>query len=409
MKKELPKLPYGEGGFDWKNSRIRYRKTYTSKYDNKKHTLTVVGDSPRECLALMQEKINSNEKKLREKFQHSIDNQNVTLEDGIKDWLSTFKMSKNKANTYDREECTLKNQIASYDIGKTRVADINEVDIQKHFQYLIDEKQYSYSTIKKTYDLLNQFFKYYYRSDINNNPMNYVERPRPKADIGEIDLNDDSSVIDADFVLSNEEITKFKNQCYLEKSKYDIGIYFILLMCLRTGEACGLLWRDIDIDGKVVKITKSLTSVRNREEGNKRKTKIILTTPKSKSSIRSLMMSDEAIEVIKDYKKKCDHTEPTDYVFATDSGKPAGEQRIYFRVKALIRDAGLNKDNKRDNFSPHDLRHTGISYYIRNGVPIDVVSKFAGHSNTSITSRIYYHIIEDQKKEGLDLMNAIRR
>lgn len=408
MNKELPKLPYGEGGFDWKNSRIRYRKTYTSKYDNKKHTLTVTGDSPRECFSLMQEKINSNEKKLKEKYQHSIDYENVVLEDGIRDWLSTFKMNKNKANSYDREECTLNNQIAKYTLGKTRVVDINEADIQKHFQYLANEKKYSYSTIKKTYELLDQFFKYYYRADVNNNPMNYVDRPRPKSDIGEIDLNTDTSVIDADYVLSNEEITTFKKQCFLKKSKYDVGIYFILLMCLRTGEACGLLWRDIDIEEKTLKITKSLTTVKDRG-GNKQKTKTILTPPKSKSSIRNLMMSDEAVDVIKEYKQDCEFTEPTDYVFSTSKRKPAGEQRLFFRVKSLIKNSGLNKDGRRDRFSPHDLRHTGISYYIRNGVPIDIVSKFAGHSNTSITARVYYHIIEDQKREGLELMNAIKR
>lgn len=409
MKKELPKLPYGEGGFDWKNDKIRYRKTYTSKYDNKKHTATVVGETVRECLALMQQRIDSEEKRRKESLQHSMTNDSVVLEDAIKDWLSTFKINKNKASAYDREECTLKNQIASNDIGKIRTKDVSEKDIEELFNYLINEKKYSHSTVIKTYDLLNQFFRYYYRSDINNNPMNYVERPRPRRDIGEIDLSDDDSAIDADFVLSDSEITTFKKECYKKKSKYDIGIFFILLMCLRTGEACALLWRDIDTKNKTLKITKSLSNIRNREDDSKRKTKTILTSPKSKSSNRVIMMSDEAVKTILDYKNDCKYTEPTDYVFSTENRRSTGEQRLYFRVKSLIKSAKLNPDGKRDKFSPHDLRHTGISYYIRNGVPIDIVSKFAGHSSTAITARVYYHIIQEQKIAGLDLMNAIKR
>lgn len=45
---------------------------------------------------------------------------------------------------------------------------INDIKIQDHITMI--STKYSYSTTKKTYELLNQFFKYYYSSDINNNP-----------------------------------------------------------------------------------------------------------------------------------------------------------------------------------------------------------------------------------------------
>ena len=56
-------------------------------------------------------------------------------------------------------------------------------------------------------------------------------------------------------------------------------------------------------------------------------------------------------------------------------------------VKYWLQRAGISK-----NISIHGLRHTGISYWIRHGVDIASISRTAGHTDISTTTRIYYNI-----------------
>lgn len=118
-------------------------------------------------------------------------------------------------------------------------------------------------------------------------------------------------------------------------------------------------------------------------------------------------MSDEAVQTIRDYKAICKHTGRDDYVFATATGKQVEANKVLKAVKNIIKNAGLNKDGERDKFTTHYLRHTGISFYIRNGIDISVISRMAGHASVAITQNVYYHVIADQQKEGVDAMNAI--
>jgi integrase len=57
--------------------------------------------------------------------------------------------------------------------------------------------------------------------------------------------------------------------------------------------------------------------------------------------------------------------------------------------------------------SPHDLRHTAGTLMLRRKVPIEVVSKTLGHSDISLTYRVYRHVLESEKREHVvDLFDA---
>lgn len=44
---------------------------------------------------------------------------------------------------------------------------------------------------------------------------------------------------------------------------------------------------------------------------------------------------------------------------------------------------------------------------IKNNVPITTVSGVLGHANTSTTVNIYSHMLEDTKKDAIDVMSEI--
>jgi integrase len=59
------------------------------------------------------------------------------------------------------------------------------------------------------------------------------------------------------------------------------------------------------------------------------------------------------------------------------------------RVHALTAAAGLPRVNV------HDLRHLAVTVALGEGVPLSLVSKFARHSTTAITSDRYGHLTEE--------------
>lgn len=421
---KLPKLPHGQGSFSWRDSthtKIKFQRNYKSKTDGKTYRLQATASTVKECYALIEQKEHEKESEIKRAYKHSLDNRTVILSDAIREWLVKTKMNKNKANSFDRDECTLNNQIEKYDIGRLQAIDVTADDIAEHLDFLLYsadngvKRGYSYSVVKKTYELLNQFFAYFYAKDVNSNPMRSVKRPERRKNVSEISLHDnDSPNIIADLVLSDDEIKIFKEACMRKPrngvtggTKYGLHLYFMLLTFLRVGEAITLVWSDVDWDKKLLRVNKAVSRVKNRDSSGA-KTKVILTTPKTQHGIRDVGLTDEALNVLKIIKKQSDYTTLGDYIFATSKGTPVPYTHLYKVLKGLLKSSGLNSNGERDGFTLHYLRHSGISFYIRKGVPLDVISEMAGHADTYITRSTYYHIINKQKRDAILMMNDIK-
>lgn len=78
----------------------------------------------------------------------------------------------------------------------------------------------------------------------------------------------------------------------------DIGILICLYTGIRIGELCALRWDDISISEKTLTVHNTLQRVKSSEMGGEKKTKIILSSPKSKCSLRTIPLPDELIDVL---------------------------------------------------------------------------------------------------------------
>lgn len=421
MTKKLPKLPYGQGTFSWDNTKIKFQKNYKCEADGKTYRLAVRGTSVNECYTLMRTKEREKERAVITKVQDAVDAPTALLATAMQQWLEETKSRTRKATAYDRNEVTLQQQIVGYQIGKTQIRFIQSKDIVSHLRYLYYEAPrpngkhgYSYSTVKKTYDLLNQFFSFYYAKDLNNNPMNLVPVPEKKQDVGEISLDDAHDVVMADIVLSDEEISRFKQFVLQEplagsvgRSKHGVALFFIMMTCLRVGEAVTVTWGDIDLAKKMMRINKTTSRVKNRTGNSSGKTRLIITKPKTANAVRNVTLSDEVIEALTVIKGRSKYVKPNDFVLATDTGARITETQLYNTLKGVLKGAKLSNPARDKVFGVHYLRHTGISYYLRHGIPVELVSKMAGHSGVDITLRTYYHVINDQNVKLLEMINGI--
>lgn len=422
--KNLPKMPRGMGSFQQRGDSFRYEKTHTYPDGFTKIRIGVTAKTIDECINFMKVR----EKELDKEFlSETIPITQDLLQDAMKKWLKEEKLGKIKATSYDRIERTIKNQIEDTRLGIMPAADVDADDIRSHLDYLRYDKKYSQSVISKTYDVLHQFFHFLYAKDLSGNPMNGIAKPTKGADIGE--LVEERNLFESndlkDMVLSDDEIKTFRDWVFNEaatgsqgRSKYGLALYFTMMTFLRSGEARTLRWRDLDLDHNRLQVTKSISRVINRSEEEDAKTQVVTTTPKTANGVRIVMITDDAKEAILEHKKRMRPESENELIFATDNGKPLSEAQAWRALNGILYATNLKKDPKKEykdqpvpparkGFSMHYLRHTGISYYLRHGVPIDVISRMAGHSSTDVTRRVYYHIIADQTEDAFKIMNGI--
>ena len=385
MDKNLPKLPYGMGSYSYFKNKIRYKKRVNGK------ELMVYGDTIKEVNDKMKEKEKSfikNQKKLESMVRTR------TLEEGILQWMERYKMPEITAKSYDRIEDVYDSHIKDSNLGRMQEHAINSDDIQDFMTQLkpVRGNSLGYSSKKKIYEILNQYFRYLYDEDPTSNPMRKVTKPKKDNTIvKEEELiiwdDDEMKAIDA---FAYEEYYNGVSGC-----KYGLLVDFLMWSFIRVGEFFALQWKDIDFKTGTVNIYKQISTVINRDPDAPQKHISQIVTPK-KYSIRKFILPTPALNAIKEYKNRAKHTQPDDWICAGEDGKRFGESRIrqtYLRIKDNL---VLDK-----NVTIHGLRHSGISYLIRHGVPIEVVSRNAGHRDISTTQNIYYSVIEAQKTDAM--------
>ena len=69
---------------------------------------------------------------------------------------------------------------------------------------------------------------------------------------------------------------------------------------LRIGELCALTWNDIDFENSVVHVSKTLQRI--ADDSKDSKTRLTITTPKSKTSIREIPLPSFVMDVLKQNK-----------------------------------------------------------------------------------------------------------
>ena len=104
-----------------------------------------------------------------------------------------------------------------------------------------------------------------------------------------------------------------------------------------------------------------------------------VTTTKTESSNRILSIPSFVSDLLQEYYKATKYLSEK-YIFSIHSSF-----RLNLCKKKYCRNAGVRE------VSPHALRHFHASFLIRQGVPINAISKRLGHSSPSMTLNIYSH------------------
>lgn len=117
---------------------------------------------------------------------------------------------------------------------------------------------------------------------------------------------------------------------------------------------------------------------------------------------RIVFVNNEAIEAINDYRRKRGHEE-NDYIFMNKFNRNHIARQ---EVNKLISKYGGLAKIKKTKTHPHAFRHMVGFNLIAQGVPIDQVSKYLGHTNVNTTA-IYTKVTKSDLK--LKIENAFNR
>ena len=180
-------------------------------------------------------------------------------------------------------------------------------------------------------------------------------------------------------------------------SRRNLGIMLSLYCGLRIGEVCALKWNDIDVNNSMLYVRRTVQRVASPTENSK--TKILIDSPKSKSSIRAIPVPGFLIPIILSLMQE----DPPDAFILSGSIKNPLEPRTFqYYFTQVLRMVGIEKTKY------HTLRHTFATNCVALGFDIKSLSEILGHSNVSITLNKYVHPSMKQKKLQMDYWNTIK-
>lgn len=195
--------------------------------------------------------------------------------------------------------------------------------------------------------------------------------------------------------LQPDELGKLLDAVEAAPIKWRTITYFLAVTGCRIGEALGVKWEKVDLEDGTVKIDTSmnyLPKVGTYEGPTKTRKSRYVTLPaemitrlkqyRAWQSERRLLLGGQWVD--------------TGLVFTRDDGGPLIKETYRTWLAGLCRRNGLRPVH------PHSLRHTFASVLISEGVDIVTVSKMLGHANTSMTTDVYSHIIEESKRKATE-------
>lgn len=310
----------------------------------------------------------------------------VLFKDVINDWLRYIKGSV-KLQSYNKYLASARLYIMP-ELGNRNLKSLDTIKINRFLEHLAtsgrhDGNGLSESTLKTVLFIIKETFQYAYNFGLVNEIIHNIVLPKKKKSK------------DKRYVLEKKDYLKILDYIQEQPTSLNIGIGLSLCCGLRIGELCGLRKKDIDLENHIIKIHHTLQRIKVSDYDQK--TRIILSTPKSKTSKRIIPMPEIIIPIL-----KTNNYHENDFILSGSQSWVEPRQLTRYFKKLL------QKLEIRDtNF--HTLRHTFASLCIASGMDDRTLSEILGHSSVNITMDRYVHPNLKMKHEMINKVDFIKR
>ena len=193
----------------------------------------------------------------------------------------------------------------------------------------------------------------------------------------------------------------------LEVEYYRPMILTYLYSGLRLGEGIPLLWSDIDLEQRTIRVNKKAI-VRHDYSTHTAKQEI-QDFCKSKSSKRKVVITQGLAAILAEHKEAMkrraealgEEWSEDSLVFKNTRGNIVYSRNLQESLYKIYARAGI------EGATMHTLRHTYATRCFEAGVDIKAVSEQLGHKNVKTTYNIYVHLLEDTKVKEIDKLDMI--
>lgn len=196
-------------------------------------------------------------------------------------------------------------------------------------------------------------------------------------------------------ILSKTEQERLCSYLSSEIDPCNIGILVCLFTGLRVGEICALRWEDISFSEQTLYVHQTLQRIQYNS-GSVKKTRVVLTTPKSACSIRTIPVPEPLIKILGDYQ-----TSKKGYLLTNSESCFIEPRTMQNRFKKALE----NSEIESANF--HALRHTFATRCVELGFDVKSLSEILGHATVNITMNRYVHPTLEMKKENMKKLSAL--
>ena len=182
-------------------------------------------------------------------------------------------------------------------------------------------------------------------------------------------------------VLSREDMQKVLIQAK-EENYYEL---FLLEFAtgLRLGELMALQWDDVDLVTGELRINKQVNLVGS---------KLVISEPKTKAAVRTLILPPSVRKVLAEYKTRVNSR----WLFPSPKKEdlPIIPSAVSRRLHTLLEHAGC------EQVRFHDLRHTFATNALARGMDIKTLSTILGHVSSATTLNTYSHVTDEMRQRA---------
>lgn len=166
------------------------------------------------------------------------------------------------------------------------------------------------------------------------------------------------------------------------------------LLCLETGmrlgEVCALRWSDINLAEGILRVQRTVYRINYGK-----RTELVLQTPKSENSIRSIPLTAKMLSVL------CQMKDKKDCYLLTGTERPLEPRTMQYRFRRFLAKNNLTLRNY------HVLRHSFATRCIEGGMDIKSLSEILGHANVQTTLQMYVHPSMATKRAAMEAASML--
>ena len=323
-----------------------------------------------------------------------LDKKNAKVGSVFSYWLYNVKRVGVKASSFARYDCTFRTHIQGYDLAKTQLSKLDSAALQRHINFLYEDKHLTISQIHETFKVWKMFLSWAYEEGY------LIKNPAPKVSLPS-KSKASKRIIEVFSESEREKISRYMAESHYQ---YEEIIRLAFATGMRQGELLALRWEDI-YDG-AIHVSQSTALVTHVDKDGNRDISREVWSPKTANAIRTIPLNSATKDMLNDLhlrQKKymfAHRYKQSEYVFTSSTGEIVEARTLSRSYRRMLERAGVPYRKF------HTIRHTFATEAIRHGVDVKDLQLLMGHSDISMTY-VYVQSDDESKRSAIEKIGIL--